>query len=150
MNAMQGEIEMDGRGSGWLRAVAIVVLVLVVGGIGYSLGMGNAGVAAGAPAVVYAPWGFGFGFFGLLFPLLIIGLLFAAFGGRRRGRGGWGGPGGYGGYGGGPRGEGPWRDAAGRTDVPPMFEPMLESWHRRAHGEPAGTTGPDTTARPEG
>lgn len=136
---------MDERRSGWLRALAILVLVGVIGGIGYTIGLANAGtaVATGAAPVVYAPWGFGFGFFGLLFPILIIFLLFAAVGGRGRGRGHWG-PGGYGGYRGhGPDGR-PWGDG---KDVPPPFEPMLESWHRRAHGEPDPGRDPETTPR---
>ncbi len=30
-----------------------------------------------------------------------------------------------------------WRGREAPRDVPPMFEPMLEAWHRRAHGQPA-------------
>jgi hypothetical protein len=140
---LKGDIEMDGR-SGWLRALAILVLVVIIGGIGYTMGVANAGtaVATGAAPVVYAPWGFGFGFFGLLFPILFIGLLLFAFGGRGRGRGGWG----HGGYG--PRGYGPdgrpWGDG---QDVPPRFEPMLESWHRRAHGDTEPGQGGGTPPR---
>ena len=144
---------MYGRGPGILRVLFILVLAVVAGGIGYSMGLANAGVATGGAAVVYAPWGFGFGFFGLLFPILLIVLLFGAIGGRRRGHGGWG----YGGHGygpgSGPRGDGgarSWGDPSGRSDVPPMFEPMLQSWHRRVHGEPPSAGTPDGTKRPEG
>jgi hypothetical protein len=39
-------------------------------------------------------------------------------------------------------GSGGWQGRQAPRDVPPMFEPMLEAWHRRAHGqqapEPAG------------
>jgi hypothetical protein len=105
------------------RALAVILVVVVLAGIG--IGIYNAGVnegiteaaraaqAAGEdPAVVYPPyagsygygWGWhgGFGFFGILFGILflflIFGLIRAAFGwgrwnggGRGPGGGGWGG-----------------------------------------------------------
>jgi hypothetical protein len=112
-----------------------LVLLLVVAGVAYGLGV-NAGAAGGvAPAagapVYYGHWFYGgFGLFGFLFFFLILFLIFGAlFRGRRWGGGhgygwhGYYGPGAYGWKGGEPR------------DVPPPFEPMLESWHKRAHGE---------------
>ena len=130
-----------------------VVLALLVGGVAYSWGL-----SAGQTAVVGARhrrlsasgyWHpFWFGIFGFLFFFLLHrALLLAAFrprrwaagpvaGVRRRG------PGAgavRGGAQGGPErpGDREWLD----RDVPPAFRPMLESWHRQAHGEPP-TTGP--------
>jgi len=72
------------------RAFAALLFALVAGAIGYGIGVAQnvpAGVATGVPAMGYYPWHFGFGFFGLLFPLLflflIFGLLRAAFWGAR-------------------------------------------------------------------
>ncbi len=109
----------------FLRVVAVLALVAVLAGIG--IGVYNAGVnegltqaalaaqAAGEdPAVVIPPyagpygygWGHGwggggFGFFGFLFAILgiflLFGLLRAAFGWGRWNGGGRGGPGGWGG-----------------------------------------------------
>ena len=108
----------------FLRVVAVLALVAAVAGIG--IGVYNAGVnegltqaalaaqAAGEdPAVVIPPyagpygygygWGHGggFGFFGFLFAILgiflLFGLLRAAFGWGRWNGGGRGGPGGWGG-----------------------------------------------------
>ena len=126
-------------GGSIFRVIAALALVGVLVMIG--VGIYNAGVSAGlaetavevtsgAPAVYYGPyvghpWGWGgFGFFGIIFWILgiflIFGLIRAAFGWGRWGRGGdWGrhhGPGGYGG----PR-------------------EYMEDWHRKAHeqsGEP--------------
>jgi hypothetical protein len=141
---------MRGR-FGFFGVLAVIVLALLVGGVAYSLGL-----AAGQTATVVAPgttvapgtvvypvgyghvgWGFGFpffGIFGILFVVLLIGLLVRAF--RPRPWGG-GGPGGW--------GRGGWSDGwSGRPDdVPPPFRPMLEAWHRRAHGEAP----PDPPAR---
>jgi hypothetical protein len=120
---------------------ATVVTPVVVPGYGYGYG-----------------WGFGgpgFGFFGFLFGLfflfLIFGLIRAMFWrGRGYGRG-WG-PGGYGGWGkdwgpGGPNdpsGTNPWQSRAHQT---------FDDWHREAHvgsggpspSSPAGTPGGDPT-----
>jgi hypothetical protein len=120
---------MDGRTI--LRAIAVLALVSL--GIAVGVGVYNAGVTAGfaeaarqaatsggtvptypwaygAP-YVHGPFGYGFGFggilFGLLAVLLVIGLVRAAFGGRR-----WGGPG--------PRGWGERHD-------------RIEAWHRELH-----------------
>ena len=120
---------MDGRFI--IRILLVIVVIAVLIGIGVSVY--NAGVAQGlaksgklvppsgtAPypyygPFFYRPFGFGFGFLGLLFPLLLIllffGLLRGIFWGGWRGRG-WGGP------------RGNWQDGA-----PPIFE----EWHRRAH-----------------
>ena len=114
-----------------MRVFATVVLIalLVVIGIGvYNAGVTaglaetGAAVASGAPVVYYGPyighpygWG-GFGFFGFLFGILVIFLIFglirAAFGFGRWGKNGrdWGnhhGPSGRSGY--------------------------FDEWHRRAH-----------------
>jgi hypothetical protein len=98
----------------------LIALVLVAGVAGVATHAYNAGIVqglaqAGAPNPAYGPYfhhgPFGFGFFGLLFPLLFIFLLFKLLGG-----------------------------AFGRrhcgTGVPQMFE----EWHRRAH-EPKGNAG---------
>jgi hypothetical protein len=131
---------MSGGSFGRLIAGLVLIAVLVFIGVGvYNAGVtaglaetGSA-VASGAPVVYYPgpyvghPWGWGggFGFFGIFFWILgiflIFGLIRAAFGFGRWGRGGrdWGnhhGPGGYGG----PR-------------------QHLEDWHRQAH-EAGGET----------
>jgi hypothetical protein len=103
---------------------------------GYGYGYGWHGFA----------WGPGFGFLGflgtLLFIILVVGLLRAAFG-AGRGRRGWDGPGGRGPAG---PGGGPWESRAHDT---------FEDWHRRAHEgsapatrttEGAGTRVPDADA----
>ena len=116
-----------------LATFALVAVLLAIGvgvynaGVSAGLAETGAAVASGAPVVYYGPyighpygWG-GFGFFGIIFWILGIFLIFAliraAFGFGRWGRGhDWGnhrGPGGRGGPGG-----------------------YLDDWHRRAH-EPA-------------
>ena len=100
--------------------------VVAVGAIGYQLGLSQAVSvvapgAGGAPIVApyyWHPFGFGFGFFGLLFPILGLFLLFGLFRALAWGRG-WGGHRGY--------GYGPWREGGPKA--------MLEEWHREAHGE---------------
>ena len=74
-----------------LFTLLIATIAALVGGvIGFQLGVTSNIGAAGGTVV----WHAGFPFFGFFFPFLFfflfIGLLFAAFGGRRRG---WGGPG---------------------------------------------------------
>lgn len=109
----------------FLRVVAVIALVAVLAGIGVSVynagvneGLSQAAIAAQAagedPAVVIPPYagpygygwgghwgGGGFGFFGFLFAILgiflLFGLLRAAFGWGRWNGGGRGGPGGWGG-----------------------------------------------------
>ena len=102
--------------------VTLVIAALVGVGayqLGVSQGLASTGTAV-APVAYYHPFFWGFGFFGFLFPLLFIflifGLLRAAFWG-----GGWGRRYGYGGY---------WGDRAAR----------LEDWHKRAHGESTAST----------
>jgi hypothetical protein len=108
-------------GRGIFGVLAAIVVVAVVAGIG--IGVYNAGVSEGVAeaarlaqaagespaAVVYPPyighpgygygWGGGFGFFGILFGILflflIFGLIRAAFGWGRWGGGGGRGPGGW-------------------------------------------------------
>jgi hypothetical protein len=148
---------MRGR-FGLFGFLVIAVLVLLIGGVAYNSGIAAGQAQVAAPGTVaypvgyVHPWGFGFGFgiFGFLFVFLIIGLLFAALRPRR-----WGGPGGGGwGRGMGPGGWGPggWGSRFDpddprtrewmQRDVPPAFQPMLEAWHRRAHGEAPGGAGP--------
>lgn len=135
---------MRGR-PGFFAILAVIALVLLVGGVAYSIGLvaGQSVPVAvpGAPGTIvypvgyWHPFGWGFpllGIFGFLLVFLPILLIFRAF--RLRP---WGGPGGWGG------GYGPWRgwsggwSGGGPDDVPPAFRPMLETWHRRAHGETA-------------
>ena len=122
-----------------MRGIVAVLVTLVIAGIvgvgaydlGVQQGLASTGTAV-APAAYYHPffWG-GFGFFGFLFPLLFIflifGLLRAAFGGwGNRYGGGWGR---YGYYG--PR-------------------ERLEEIHRELHGEKpkdAGQSGTPPTGR---
>jgi hypothetical protein len=138
-----------------LLALLIVVGVVVLGAGAYQAGLtqgaAQVGTAAGSAPVVYPyyghPFGFGFGFFGLLGTLLFIFLIFAAvrafaFGGGR-GRG-WGGPGrwggGWSGGPGGPGGMGPegWRGSPWETRAHAVFD----EWHREAHSGEAGATAP--------
>jgi hypothetical protein len=126
-----------------LGVVLTVVAVFVLAGIG--IGIYNAGVTQGIVEAGRVPvgatvaagypyhygWhggGVGFGFLGLLFPILfvflLIGIARAAFGG---GRGRWGG-----GWGpGGPGGEG-WREERDRR---------IADLHQRLHDEQAGRAG---------
>ena len=110
----------------FVRFVVTLVIAGVVGILGYQAGVAQGlaqagGTVATAPYYV-APFGFGFGFFGLLFTVLLLFLLFGL--GRALF---WGGR--WGGYGH-PGRPGPWGDR----------ERMLEDWHRRAHGEPTTET----------
>ena len=156
--------------------VGVLLGALLLGGVGiaaYQLGV-TAGATAeavesGATVVVGHAWGWGPGFgfpffglfFGLLFLVLVVGLVrWAAFGRR--------GPGGPRGFGpGGPwsggweGGRGSWGPGTDRPVPPPVAE-MLGQWHAQAHGAgsataggSAGTTGPAPTgtadpARPGG
>ncbi len=93
-----------------MLAIAVTIGAVLVGAGAYQAGLAQGvatagqGVTAAVPYGYYHPFGFGFGFLGLLFPVLFIFLLFAAFRGARGGRGHW-------------------RDRVG----------MLEDWHRQAH-----------------
>lgn len=119
-----------------MRTFLNIVLALVI--IGALFGVGtyvyNAGVAQGLAASgkivapdgnsvgpypyygpLYRPWGFGFGLFGLIFPLLFFFLIFSLIRGLFfRGWRGYG-PGG--------------QHRAWPHDVPPM----AEEWHRKMH-----------------
>ncbi len=116
-----------------MRTFLSIVLALVI--IGTLFGVGtyvyNAGVAqglvtsgkvvapdggTGAPYPYYGPfhrpWGFGFGLFGLIFPLLFFFLIFSLIRGLFfRG----------------------WRGYGPRRDWPHGVPPMAEEWHRKMH-----------------
>jgi hypothetical protein len=138
------------RGFGLLGFLVGLLLLGVVAAVAYNVGV-SAGAGSGGTAaapVVYGPgWGFGgfgFGFFGFLFFILILALLFRAIFRPW----GWGHHGWRGGY-----GPGGWGYKGTERDVPPPFEPMLESWHRRMHGEQpsepkTGSTTESTANRP--
>jgi hypothetical protein len=118
------------------RSLAILLVLGLVGLVGYQIGISQQ-IATAAPGVApalapvaygYYPWHFGFGFFGLLFPLFFLfiffGLIRAAFGGGR----GWGG--GHGTY-----------SRWGR------MEEMHEELHRAKTDKPSGaSSGPSGTA----
>ncbi len=123
------------RGFRLLGALLALVLLGGLFALAYNLGLsaGAASTSTAATMVVAYPFGFfhfGFWIFGLFFLILLIGLIVAAFARPHRDRGPWWGyRGWYGPSGAGPHGQG------GPRDVPPPFEPMLEAWHRRAHGQ---------------
>ncbi len=136
------------RGFGLFGVVITAILLVIVGVIAYNVGWSE-GVSThlpaatqgdGAPAYYYygPHWfGPGFGFFGILWFLLILfGIFwlfrfaFWGFAGRRMMRGGWGG-----GYGPGGRGFG-------------SFEERAQEWHRRQHGEPTPTPPPAGSSPP--
>ena len=115
------------RAFGFISVIVAALVALAAGVIGYNLGIGTQVAASGtATAVAYPMWGFGFGwhpFFGLLFGILFLFLIFAlirraVWGGRGRG------------YGYGPG----WH---GRGGPYQSRQQMLEDWHRQAHGEQA-------------
>ena len=126
---------MQGSRFGFIGVFVALLIAVAAGVVGYNLGLG-ANVAAttdGATHVVYAPWGYGFGFggFGLIFGILFFVLIFslirrAAWGGR----GGWYGRGGWSRYGDPNHGHG---------SLPPQAQHMFDDWHRRAHGETTGS-----------
>jgi len=146
---------MNGRAIVSFLVGLIVVGILVGVGVGiYQAGIAQGVVEAGRiPAGAVVPvagygygygWGFhgGFGFLGILFPILflflIFGLVRAAFGRGRHGGPGWGGRGYWGkGYGpgfggpGGPGGSGfdAWREERDR---------QISDLHRRLHEEETG------------
>ena len=126
---------------------AVLITLLVVGALGaigfglYQIGFQQGLVENGAEVVVnrvhdglrgvgWGGWGFGFGFFGLIFKVLffflIFGLIARLFFGPRR----WG-PGGY--WGGREWHEGPH----------PMEQRMTE-WHKEAHRDEQGQSDPGT------
>ncbi|HEY6570631.1 MAG TPA: hypothetical protein VIZ22_10090 [Candidatus Limnocylindrales bacterium] len=115
---------------GLFTLILATIAALVGGVIGFQLGITSDIGAAGGTVV----WHAGFPFFGFIFPFLFfflfIGLLFAAFGGRRRG---WGGPGWGHGYG--PNGYGP----MGNADDP--RRQWIADAHRRLHEDEARGAG---------
>ena len=138
------------RGFGLLFWIIGILLLVGVGVLAYNAGVSQGLAESGRvvdPDGYRGPYidgpGFGFGFFGLLFPILFILLLFAlakaAFGRP------WGGHGPY--Y----DRPGPWMGGPGGWQGAPP--PMFEEWHRRAHGEapPEGSaTDPPGTGQPPG
>jgi hypothetical protein len=115
----------------------VLALVLIGAVVGLGVGVYNAGVANGiavggqvalpdgatgvAPYAYYGlhrPFGFSFGLFGLIVPLLFFFLIFGAL------RGlffrGW--------------GRGPWHHGNWDKNVPPM----VQEWHRKMHEPQAG------------
>ena len=149
------------------RAIVSFLFGLIVVGIlvGVGVGIYQAGVTQGivdagrvpaagvVPVAGYYGWGHGFGFLGLLFPLLflflIFGLVRAAFGRGRGWGGGWGRHYGYGpgwgkGYGPGAGGPEAWREERER---------QISDLHRRLHDEEArgGASGsPDAAGEGSG
>ena len=139
------------RRFGLLGALVLALLIGAVGIVAYNIGLTNgaaeAAMAEGA-AVIYAPAS-GPSTFGLILGLglaiLLIGFVARAFAGPRI-----------------PMGHGPWgprwaghRGARGdwdHEDVPEPFRPMLERWHRDAHGPgasaPAANGPPPTPEAP--
>jgi hypothetical protein len=121
---------------GLFTLIIAIVAALVGGAIGFQLGVTSNIGAAGGTVV----WHAGFGFFGFFVPFLFfflfLGLLAAAFGGRRRG---WGGSGWGHGYG--PMGSG---------DDP--RRQWIADAHRRLHEEEArtGDTTPTDSRPPTG
>ena len=111
-----------------LRAFVVIVALTAVGLVAYQMGLSQGlatTVPAGAVPVAYygyPHWGFGFGFLGLLFPLLFFLLIFGALSAAWRG--------GRGGYG---RGWGNGRE-------------RIEQLHRELHGEkPSGDRSSSTS-----
>ena len=152
---------MNGRGIvGILFGVIVVALIIGAGAgvynAGLAQGLAQAGAAPAGTVVPYAGYAygygfhpfFGFGFIGLLFPILflflIFGLVRAAF---RGGRGGWGGGWGHRGWGpGGPGGYDGWRE---------QREQQIADFHRRLHesegaGQPGGSAGSGGTGGSSG
>jgi hypothetical protein len=140
------------RGFGFIGLLVTVIVLVIVGAIAYNVGWSD-GVNTHLPAATQAAdgttvpayyyggphyWGGpGFGFFGILWFLLIVFGLFwlfrlAFFGRRMWGGGGWGGGWGYGHKG----GYGP--------GIPPGIDERMQDWHKKAHGEPgsSGSTPP--------
>ena len=138
---------------GVFQFIALLLLIGLIAAVG--IGIYNAGVSAGiaadigsaiasgepVPIGVYPgpyvgqPWGYGFGFSGILFGIFLLflffGLLRAAFGWGRWGRHY---RGGYGGWGAHKR----WGEHHGGP------EDYLDAWHRERHAEPPEAPKPDT------
>jgi len=136
---------------GFFGFIAFLLLIGLVAAVG--VGIYNAGVSAGIASdigsqissgaqvpIIYPgpylgqPWGNGFGFFGILFGIfflfLIFGLLRAAFGWGHHGR-----------YRGGHGGGGEYRSWSHHHGEPNDY---LDAWHRESHAEQAESPKPDT------
>jgi hypothetical protein len=112
-----------------LRFIFGTMVVLLVGVFAYQVGLSQGlatTIPAGAAPVAYygyPHWGFGFGFLGLLFPLLFLFLIFGAMSAAWRGsRGGYGGRG--------------WGNGRQR----------IEELHRELHGEKPSGDRPSSTS----
>ena len=145
------------RGFGLIGLLVTAIVLVIVGAIAYNIGYSD-GVATHLPAVAnngdgvpapyyygYHGFGGGFGFFGILWFLLILfgifwllRLAFFGFWGRRM----WMGGGGWGGYG---RGFGPGSGQGGRWG---SFEERAQEWHRKQHGDQPPTSGQTTPPPP--
>jgi hypothetical protein len=126
--------------SGRVLLSIVLTIVLIAALVGVGTYVYNAGVAQGLAAngkivapdgsaapypyygPVYQPWGFGFGIFGLIFPLLFIFVIF----GLLRGLlfGGW-------------RRRGPWGWDRPHSDWEKNVPPTVEEWHRKMHESPS-------------
>ncbi len=124
------------RGSIFIRILFAVILVAALVGIGafiYNAGVSQ-GLATGrsmsAPEgdglvqpyfypPYYRPWGFGF--FGLILPLLVVFLIFMLVRGLFFRS--W-------------RHHGPWKGYESREHWKKGVPPMVEEWHRKMHAEP--------------
>lgn len=120
-----------------MRALFGVLLVLAVAVTAGVIGF-QAGVASNIAAAGGVVWlGGGFPFFGLLFFLLFLGVVFFAIGGARRramGPGAWGG--------------GPWgRPVGGARGSDPRHE-WVREMHRRLHEDDTATGDPSAGGGP--
>jgi hypothetical protein len=113
-----------------LRVVVVAIIALAVGLVAYQMGLSQGlatTIPAGAAPVAYYAYphmGFGFGFLGLLFPILFLFLIFGAMRAAF-----WGSRGGYGGRG--------WGNGRQR----------IEELHRELHGEkPNSSDRPSSTS----
>jgi hypothetical protein len=114
---------------GAFRFILGTIVVLLVGAFAYQVGLSqglSTTIPAGAAPVAYygyPHWGFQFGFFGLLFPLLFLFLIFGAMSAAWRGA--------HRGYG--SRGWGNGRE-------------RIEELHRELHGEKPSGDRPSATS----
>jgi hypothetical protein len=108
------------------RVIVVLAFALVVGVVAYQMGLSQGVVTAlpvgAAPVAYYGYPHWGFGFFGLLFPLLFLFLFFGAL------RAAWWGRGGH--------GSRHWGDGRAR----------IEELHRELHGEKPSGDGPRSTS----
>ncbi len=126
-----------GFGLGW--ALVTFVIAGAAAWFAYHAGLATTIAASGRDGAYYPGYpgyyGFGFGLFPLLLFIILIALLFR----RRHWHGYWGGHG----HGYGPPKEG--------SDVPPVIEERLKSWHDKAHDvNPSPGGAPGSTSRSGG